>query len=771
MTYTAEKKRIGRRPFEMIRLKLDWCSNAYGVSPCTAGRASSGTATAGSSNTITLDATASGLTGVYNSHTVSIYAGTGTGQEKTITGYVGGTRVATIRGTWTIVPDATSQYVIVNRTAACYNTRATCQNSTNYAPSRTSHNYLFTTLSSDFPKSLWSVPNVALVSPCLMGIERAPTRMGLGVGLGYRAAIQVRLKDFAHHDRGTDLYTANRQYTPEEQGTFWGKFLTRNKYYQGRELVLYTGYLTETGAYDAANFQTRTYIIERIDGPDRAGNVTITAKDVLKFADDDRSQVPEPTIATLNAVLTDIQIGTVAVLDLETSKFATSGFARFGREIFAYSARTVSSITISARAQKGTTADAHKIGDNIQFCMVWDEVNVVTILQQLLDVAYQTTPGFTRNAGLATVWLDLTGWTAEKVAWLNSVNLTSVLSEPVGVRTLIEELVENCLFSIWWDELATVVRIKAVSPNQSVGTLTDQNNLLADTVAVKDDPAQRVTQVWVWYAPDDWTEKEAWNYQYLYIQLDVDAEGIDKYDETKARIIRSRWIPSAALSIQLAGRTLTLFKDNPRVIQFSLDAKDSVETGEYYTLDTQSIQNFDGSNLLMDVVILETKETMVGSTVEYLAQEYAFTGKYGVIGFDDTALVVAATPDTITFASSASSEDGVYVGHVVRIVSGTGAGQTNEVIAYTGATRVAAVITPWAVTPDGTSVYLVTLPNYSSDYLLMESGAFIILETGFFLMLESATEVGASDALKAQYSWISPESGVFSDDATCYKIT
>ena len=78
---------------------------------------------------------------------------------------------------------------------------------------------------------------------------------------------------------------------PDLRGSFWGKLLARNKFWEGRRVDILTGYLdADTGAYDPANFIRRTYVIEAIAGPDRAGKVSLVAKDPLKFADSNRAR-------------------------------------------------------------------------------------------------------------------------------------------------------------------------------------------------------------------------------------------------------------------------------------------------------------------------------------------------------------------------------------------------------------------------------------------------------------------------------------------------
>lgn len=70
-----------------------------------------GTATAGAATTITLAATSSAVNDTYNGQTITITAGTGLGQSRAISAYVGATKVATV-AVWTTNPDATSVYKI-----------------------------------------------------------------------------------------------------------------------------------------------------------------------------------------------------------------------------------------------------------------------------------------------------------------------------------------------------------------------------------------------------------------------------------------------------------------------------------------------------------------------------------------------------------------------------------------------------------------------------------------------------------------------------------
>lgn len=72
-------------------------------------------------NTITLNSGASASNSVYNNYAIYIISGTGAGQIRTISGYVGATRVATLTANWSTNPDASSVYIVSPRITAVSN--------------------------------------------------------------------------------------------------------------------------------------------------------------------------------------------------------------------------------------------------------------------------------------------------------------------------------------------------------------------------------------------------------------------------------------------------------------------------------------------------------------------------------------------------------------------------------------------------------------------------------------------------------------------------
>jgi hypothetical protein len=74
-----------------------------------------GTAQSGASGTITLSSGSSSSNDFYNDSVVVITSGTGAGQCRRISDYVGSSKVATVGTNWVTTPDNTSVYVILGR--------------------------------------------------------------------------------------------------------------------------------------------------------------------------------------------------------------------------------------------------------------------------------------------------------------------------------------------------------------------------------------------------------------------------------------------------------------------------------------------------------------------------------------------------------------------------------------------------------------------------------------------------------------------------------
>ncbi len=94
----------------------------------------------------------------------------------------------------------------------------------------------------------------------------------------------------------------------------------------------------------------------------------------------------------------------------------------------------------------------------------------------------------------------------------------------------------------------------------------------------------------------------------------------------------------------------------------------------------------------------------------------------------DRGTAQAGAGTTITLAATASATDDAYNGHIVVLVSGTGAPAARAITDYTGSTRVATVAT-WNTNPDATSVYRLINASAAME-LSLDSSLFRNLSQG-----------------------------------------
>lgn len=75
----------------------------------------------------------------------------------------------------------------------------------------------------------------------------------------------------------------------------------------------------------------------------------------------------------------------------------------------------------------------------------------------------------------------------------------------------------------------------------------------------------------------------------------------------------------------------------------------------------------------------------------------------------DTGTAQAGTASTITLKSGSSSSNGMYVGSIIVLTGGTGAGQVSQIASYVGSTKVATVAPAWTagVSPTSSTTYAI----------------------------------------------------------------
>jgi hypothetical protein len=517
----------------------------------------------------------------------------------------------------------------------CYNTRKTCNDTANYSK---------TTVEIKFCMPRSNLPVGEVMFPALHGeVKIAPTSVTAGKGLGSRSVGRAKIKDFPHHDRGIDPYYDERTYVAETTGTFWGKWLARNPYFEGRTLKVYDGYLNVPFSFN--DFNVYEYDITEISGP-HGGEVTISFKDVLIRTYKEKSQYPVKSLGELSADITSAATSATLLPAGVGDTYPASGTVSIGKEAITFT-RAGDVLTLTARAQWGTTAKEHKEGNAVQICSTWSAVNVIDVLYELLVTGSGLPASYIPYDDGATGIDD--NWDDEKSLWMSSASVTGMLMKPEGIDKVIAELSNDFMFDVWWDAKTQKVRIKSLSPEvggSSINVLTEGYNILKDSVKIKRDAGQRISQVQVWYSKIDYSENnDIENFAAAQITADVSRPSSDLYGSESIKVITSRWIDDVAQAITLSGRLLARFADTPEIVEFEVAVKDDdkFELAGRIELNSWQLQGFSGANIGKRFQVTEIDPSESGHKVKVTCLTSSFSGRYFFIAPDGTPDYSAAS--------------------------------------------------------------------------------------------------------------------------------
>lgn len=512
----------------------------------------------------------------------------------------------------------------VDSAIKCHETFATCPST------RTRAAFVNTDKTLTFSKNETTGIYGKIVWPALQSVSTNPTEITLGAvddrlgSLGKRERVTVSFRDFRWGDQGTDPYVDERAYDPS-QGTFFGKLRARFPYYYGRALRVKNGYVGD----NPATMQTLHYIITEWQGPDADGNVTITAQDPLKLADEDLSQCPKPSNGRLEADISDTDTSITLIPATVGAEYATSGRAAIGSEIVSFT-RSGDVVTLTGRGLDGTEAASHSADDTFQQAYRVDGVRPYAVVQELLTQFADVDPAF----------IPYADWVDELDTWLGSTLLTRTIPKPVGVAKLLGEIAQLGII-FWWDKVSQTIKLKANRPvglTETITPINDESNILEKTISSEDLHDHRLSQVWFYHGVLDYSKSttDSENYRSLYVAADLQAESANEYDQTRVKEIFQPWLGNEGLrsvASAVAQRLKNRYRDTPQRISFHADIKDrdALAVAELIEAQTRVVQDATGASSPTQMQVTRTKEIDPGHIVEVTAETYQYRGRYGFI--------------------------------------------------------------------------------------------------------------------------------------------
>jgi hypothetical protein len=509
-------------------------------------------------------------------------------------------------------------------TRACFNSAATCQAKNVVATHLVTKTLRFCDVAAGVSPAFDALPLVT-------AIDYAPTRINREEGIGARETVRIQLIDTTHNDVGFDPYLATRTYDPLAQSTFWPKFLARWPYLHLRPLRVYVGFLDAGGT--VAGFQALHYVIDKVDGPDATGKVTITAKDVLALADDDKVKYPPARSGwELKTAIsaTDLTAELVSASDDDP----TVGLVKIGDEVISF-VRDGSTLISLVRGFDNTPIDEHDAKEKVQE-VIQIAGRVDHVLADLLLAS-----------GVSPTYLPLASWDAEITTWLGEGMLKGNLSEPTGIKSLIQSICKQTATFLWWDARTKLVQLRCIRPylDVEVVDLTHVDHLGDGKLALTSDPAKRVSSAWYSFKPIDWygTGTDDSDFARITINSDPGAEDDQglTWRSANVRTIRARLADDTgeALAATVTERLRRGFASPPWRLTATLDAKDAarVWAGTFVRITCRGLVDDTGTVRPKVFQVIEARTVHNGHALEITAESTDFQGRYSVYTADAIA--------------------------------------------------------------------------------------------------------------------------------------
>lgn len=446
--------------------------------------------------------------------------------------------------------------------------------------------------------------------------------------LGVRANISVTFSDMPTRDVLTDKYWQQRMsgaaqtdepgYDPLDRGSFWTKFKARNPNYAGRPIRIIEAIIGVDGTLTYQ--KTRHYVMDEIKGPDRSGNVTVTAKDALSLADDKKALAPLGSRGMLMNDINDSQTSiTLAPVGIGP-EYPVSGVVVVGSEIMTFT-RAGDVMTV-VRGQKGTQAASHSVNDTVQLCYNVEKDRAGAVIRDLL-VNYGNIPAS---------YIPVAEWQAEFNRWGSSLKLSATICKPTSVVQLIGEI-NQLGITIWWDEIEGLVRLMLNHPpDEAPVEWTDRNNIISITTEDNDD--ERATRIEMWTVQIDPTKdvsKE--NFARGYLAVGVLEETPNMFGIPRTHTIHNRWLNHGADSAVkvITGRLLNRYRRAPVTYNVTIDAKDDPKLTDVISLETYVATNDTGKIVPKLTQVFYRKDAKSGSRIDVKLQGFQFDQRYGRI--------------------------------------------------------------------------------------------------------------------------------------------
>lgn len=432
--------------------------------------------------------------------------------------------------------------------------------------------------------------------------SHSPGAVDPGQTMGTRSGAGLTLLDSVDNDIYVpypDRRTSN--------GTLFSKLIARHPNFEGRAMKVHTGFNPLDLDFD--NFITREYIIDSADLKD--GVFSVKGVDPLIMTDDKKAKAPFASLGTNTVAITDIstEITYTNAPAFDYGIATTTVFVRLDSEVIECTVLSDFVLTIVTRAVGGTEQKDHDENATVQQCLVYTDVNVVVIIEDLL----------TNYTKVPAIFLDDY---SSVIAATASITLTANINKPTSVKTLIDELIKTGDLVVFYDEENQLIKIKQVSDATIEPiSINETDHISQESISFKRDTKNQFTRYSVAWAPNDITKtKDEENFSIVFQSINVSNELPEAIGEVNEKdIFFNRWLTTSSADVtkgtSIAQRVIDRNQAVPKIAEFELDVESVFDTqggrlelGSIITLLSSREVEVDGSPKAQNHQVLSLKD-------------------------------------------------------------------------------------------------------------------------------------------------------------------
>lgn len=457
----------------------------------------------------------------------------------------------------------------------------------------------------------------------LQSISHSASILKPGKEIAKNASVSVTILD----NEDGDLYAVPYPSQRTTRSTVLRKLAARTGgYLRNRKMVVYSGF-TVGNTFNPDECISREYIIDDFD-ISNTDSARITGIDPLILTEEVKSKTHDVSAGTLLVALTDAstQIELKNALAGEYGADNDAGTVIIDSELIDYTVNDSAAgiLDIVTRGVAGSEQKDHSLNASVQKCLVLTDFNPVDEIVSMLQ----------NRTSIESRFYD--DYTAVAVTTPNSngkVYVTKPETVKVFINTIIQSWAENNI-SLYFDELAKKIRIKAIGDfEQQPITLTD-TDLKLDSVDVENDYASQITRASIGFAPFDASKKtDEENSSIIFQSINLGVETIGTLEPQEKDTFYTKFLTNSDTDVSIAvggiSRTANVNTKPPQTYTFTIDyesygdiAGGTIEEGEIINVNTELSIDDDGLPMSQNLQITSIKDDMKNKQVRVTAVTY-----------------------------------------------------------------------------------------------------------------------------------------------------